>query len=303
MIPLNEEALAAATNALKALNPLTMSASGVAKAGVEAYLKALPVSPDIEALCKEAADMLEYGYSDVPVAGYSTVPPPVAELIKNLVYSLKLAVSFNGFLRGRLQAKILNDPDLETEARPALVNEPSDAYCSFCGKSKDNVKTLVAGPNVYICDECVCHCFAHLPPDSTSAVFLPFERWAVIFDVGKGSYLARKAQGEYVKYAEVIVFIQQLQTRSKGFAESLFETQKAQHRLDVQREEMLDEFVRLRRDRNIAEGELAEVRTSRDQAVDYWKAAENEKAELMVALNAAEALVVELRGKGGDTNA
>ena len=28
-------------------------------------------------------------------------------------------------------------------------------YCSFCGKSQREVKKLIAGPNVYICDECV----------------------------------------------------------------------------------------------------------------------------------------------------
>ena len=27
--------------------------------------------------------------------------------------------------------------------------------CSFCGKSQDEVGKLVAGPNVYICDECI----------------------------------------------------------------------------------------------------------------------------------------------------
>jgi ATP-dependent protease Clp ATPase subunit len=27
--------------------------------------------------------------------------------------------------------------------------------CSFCGKSKDDVQKLVAGPGVYICDECI----------------------------------------------------------------------------------------------------------------------------------------------------
>jgi ATP-dependent Clp protease ATP-binding subunit ClpX len=27
--------------------------------------------------------------------------------------------------------------------------------CSFCGKNQDQVKRLVAGPNVYICDECI----------------------------------------------------------------------------------------------------------------------------------------------------
>ena len=30
--------------------------------------------------------------------------------------------------------------------------------CSFCGKSQNQVKRLIAGPNVYICDECVVLC-------------------------------------------------------------------------------------------------------------------------------------------------
>ena len=28
-------------------------------------------------------------------------------------------------------------------------------YCSFCGKSQEEVKKLIAGPSVYVCDECV----------------------------------------------------------------------------------------------------------------------------------------------------
>lgn len=31
-------------------------------------------------------------------------------------------------------------------------------YCSFCGKSQEEVKKLVAGPGVYICDECIDLC-------------------------------------------------------------------------------------------------------------------------------------------------
>ncbi len=31
----------------------------------------------------------------------------------------------------------------------------SRLQCSFCGKTQDQVKKLIAGPNVYICDECV----------------------------------------------------------------------------------------------------------------------------------------------------
>jgi ATP-dependent Clp protease ATP-binding subunit ClpX len=40
-----------------------------------------------------------------------------------------------------------------------MVNrkEPTngDLVCSFCGKNQDEVKKLVAGPSVYICDECI----------------------------------------------------------------------------------------------------------------------------------------------------
>ena len=31
----------------------------------------------------------------------------------------------------------------------------SNLYCSFCGKSQDEVRKLIAGPTVYICDECI----------------------------------------------------------------------------------------------------------------------------------------------------
>ena len=31
-------------------------------------------------------------------------------------------------------------------------------YCSFCGKSRDEVRKLIAGPTVYICDECIDLC-------------------------------------------------------------------------------------------------------------------------------------------------
>ncbi len=34
----------------------------------------------------------------------------------------------------------------------------NDLLCSFCGKSQDEVKKLIAGPSVYICDECIQLC-------------------------------------------------------------------------------------------------------------------------------------------------
>ena len=38
------------------------------------------------------------------------------------------------------------------------MSESALHQCSFCGKSQDEVKKLVAGPNVYICDECIGLC-------------------------------------------------------------------------------------------------------------------------------------------------
>ncbi|MEN8233131.1 MAG: ATP-dependent Clp protease ATP-binding subunit ClpX, partial [Thermodesulfobacteriota bacterium] len=34
-------------------------------------------------------------------------------------------------------------------------NEDTTCYCSFCGKSQEDVTKLIAGPAVYICDECI----------------------------------------------------------------------------------------------------------------------------------------------------
>jgi ClpX C4-type zinc finger len=45
----------------------------------------------------------------------------------------------------------------EAEATPVLER----LYrCSFCGKGQTEVKTLVSGPGVFICDECVQLCQA-----------------------------------------------------------------------------------------------------------------------------------------------
>ena len=37
---------------------------------------------------------------------------------------------------------------------PAQDSEKSTLYCSFCGKSQYEVKKLIAGPTVFICDGC-----------------------------------------------------------------------------------------------------------------------------------------------------
>jgi hypothetical protein len=43
-------------------------------------------------------------------------------------------------------------------------------YCSFCGKSQHEVRKLIAGPTVYICDECVELCKDIIHEEKSSLV-------------------------------------------------------------------------------------------------------------------------------------
>ena len=60
--------------------------------------------------------------------------------------------------------------------------ENKEFKCSFCGKPKTEIKTLIAGPNQYICNECVdlCHDIIHEvksedKPDSKTSTTTPEE--------------------------------------------------------------------------------------------------------------------------------
>ena len=50
----------------------------------------------------------------------------------------------------------------------AKNDTPKNIRCSFCGKTQENVKKIVAGPGVYICDECVDLCTSIIEAESFS---------------------------------------------------------------------------------------------------------------------------------------
>jgi ATP-dependent Clp protease ATP-binding subunit ClpX len=77
--------------------------------------------------------------------------------------------------------------------------DTSNLNCSFCGKSQREVKKLIAGPQVYICDECIGLCNeimadAALPADegSTAAVPKPKELRAILDDYVIGQDAAKR---------------------------------------------------------------------------------------------------------------
>jgi ClpX C4-type zinc finger/Glyoxalase superfamily protein len=65
-------------------------------------------------------------------------------------------------LSARIDAARLPAGDERAASPPAgPQNDPTSPqilYCSFCGKSQHEVRKLIAGPSVFICDECIGLC-------------------------------------------------------------------------------------------------------------------------------------------------
>jgi ATP-dependent Clp protease ATP-binding subunit ClpX len=82
-------------------------------------------------------------------------------------------------------------------ARPTDTNE--QLLCSFCGKSQRQVKKLIAGPGVYICDECIDLCNEIIDEELTTPAQLdldnlprPREIYAVLNDYVVGQEEAKR---------------------------------------------------------------------------------------------------------------
>jgi hypothetical protein len=63
-----------------------------------------------------------------------------------------LAAKVEAARSGPLNAAVLS------AARTMVPDSTRCCYCSFCGKPQHEVRKLVAGPTVFICDECVGLC-------------------------------------------------------------------------------------------------------------------------------------------------
>lgn len=66
-------------------------------------------------------------------------------------------------------------------------DENKEYRCSFCGKNHNQVKRLIAGPDIYICDECVKLCqdiideeFGQTVTEETTGLLKPEEIKAIL---------------------------------------------------------------------------------------------------------------------------
>jgi len=71
--------------------------------------------------------------------------------------------------------------------------EPDDLVCTFCRKTRREVKQLVAGPGVYICDECVSLCNGLMAADEPAPPAPPL----TLNDLRDLCYASAKAHGFY----------------------------------------------------------------------------------------------------------
>ena len=54
-------------------------------------------------------------------------------------------------------------------------------YCSFCGKSQHEVRKLIAGPTVFICDECVELCMDIIREENKSSLVKTLFPYTTLF--------------------------------------------------------------------------------------------------------------------------
>src|SRR5262249_6124181 len=83
--------------------------------------------------------------------GYQVSHSDSLELISN-------AFGFDNWniLAAKIDAAQLSEPALRSPESPGESRDT--LYCSFCGKSQHQVERLIAGPKVFICNECVARC-------------------------------------------------------------------------------------------------------------------------------------------------
>lgn len=74
--------------------------------------------------------------------------------------SLELIAKSFGFDNWNILAAKIGDggAPASSDAPTEAPTVPPTLYCSFCGKSHHDVKRLIAGPNSFICDECIGIC-------------------------------------------------------------------------------------------------------------------------------------------------
>ena len=87
-------------------------------------------------------------------------------------------------------------------------NDKDSLYCSFCGKNQKEVKKLIAGPTVFVCDECVELCMDIIKEDNKN------NKFKIKKDIPKPSeinkFLNKPLQIYFIFISEILNFFMNL---------------------------------------------------------------------------------------------
>ncbi|MFZ2029960.1 MAG: ClpX C4-type zinc finger protein [Vitreimonas sp.] len=111
-------------------------------------------------------------YQDKPAKGIIAVTDGVKDwdCAHDLDAALAIAKAYAA-TRGRNRIYVTREPpDGRLSMEEIKPGDPRTLRCSFCGKSQHEIKKLVAGPHVFICNECIdlCHDIIHDPAEPSS---------------------------------------------------------------------------------------------------------------------------------------
>ncbi len=91
---------------------------------------------------------------------WERTPASIQRLLRWLLesYEARLADLEESKLISQLETQ--QSSEGHAEAQVAASTKLKESGCSFCGKKQEEVSRLIAGRNVYICDECIDICHA-----------------------------------------------------------------------------------------------------------------------------------------------
>jgi len=109
-------------------------------------------------------------------------------------------------------------PAIPAPATPASEDTGPVARCSFCGKPNTEVQRLVAGPGVYICNECVGLCSDILAQHADREPAPRIHPWGAMSDDELLGHIPRIAATEAAVEADLRQWVEELRRRGVTWA-------------------------------------------------------------------------------------
>jgi hypothetical protein len=127
------------------------------------------------------------------------------------------------------QIEAADVPSTDQHSAPPIECDPASPmilYCSFCGKSQHEVRKLIKGPDVLICDECVDLCTGIVEPDDDKELF------RLMMGTGESEARAEPAVFDLARRASTEELAHYVERGRKGVERNRVAVDGIQRRLD-----------------------------------------------------------------------